>query len=59
VDDVSAALGTRADEGGAGRRPVERVLVGHRGAIDRELAPLHAGVERHIVDAYRDLLYAR
>ena len=41
VDDVSAALGTRADEGGAGRRPVERVLVGHRGAIDRELAPLH------------------
>lgn len=28
-------------------------------AIDRELAPLHAGVERHIVDAYRDLLYAR
>jgi hypothetical protein len=37
---------------------VERVLVGHRGAIDRELAPLHAGVERHIVD-YRDLLYSR
>jgi hypothetical protein len=28
-------------------------------AIDRELAPHHAGVERHIVDAYRDLLYAR
>ena len=27
-------------------------------AIDRELAPLHAGVERRIVDAYRDLLYA-
>lgn len=31
----------------------------HAVAIDRELAPLHAGVERHVVDACRDLLYAR
>jgi hypothetical protein len=59
VDDVSAALGTRAD----GVLLVDArwnacwSVTGVRSTASSRRSM--SGVERHIVDAYRDLLYAR